>query len=240
MDISSLYLDDGYLFFQLQAQERAIRGDSIDYDILLHEGKQAIINRVTVKGNDKTHDHVIYRQIFTRPGQLFRRSDIIRSNRELASLGVFNPEKINVVPTPNPADGTVDIEYTVEEKANDQIELSGGWGGTRSTQTGIGLIGTLGLTFTNFSTRNFFNKEAWRPLPSGDGQRLSIRAQTNGSFYQSYNFSFTEPWLGGRKPNSLTFSVFHTLFNTGGESKTITDASGKTVSNPKRLTCYLP
>ena len=234
MDISSLYLDDGYLFFQLQAQERAIRGDSIDYDILLHEGKQAIINRVTVKGNDKTHDHVIYRQIFTRPGQLFRRSDIIRSNRELASLGFFNPEKINVVPTPNPADGTVDIEYTVEEKANDQIELSGGWGGTRSTQTGIGLIGTLGLTFTNFSTRNFFNKEAWRPLPSGDGQRLSIRAQTNGSFYQSYNFSFTEPWLGGRKPNSLTFSVFHTLFNTGGESKTITDASGITVSNPKR------
>lgn len=234
-DISSLYLDDGYLFFQLQAQERAIRGDSIDYDILLHEGKQAIINRVTVKGNDKTHDHVIYRQIFTRPGQLFRRSDIIRSNRELASLGFFNPEKINVVPTPNPADGTVDIEYTVEEKANDQIELSGGWGGTRSTQTGIGLIGTLGLTFTNFSTRNFFNREAWRPLPSGDGQRLSIRAQTNGSFYQSYNFSFTEPWLGGKKPNALTFSIFHTLFNTGGQSKTITDTStGKTILNPKR------
>ena len=220
-DISSLYMDDGYLFFNLTPQESNIHNDTIDYDIIIYEGKQATINKVTVKGNDKTNDHVIYREIRTRPGQLFRRSDIIRTQRELSQLSFFNPEKMNVVPTPNPADGTVDIEYTVEEKPSDQIELSGGYGGRRNTMMGgiqgggVGIIGTLGVTFNNFSVRNFLKKEAWRPLPSGDGQRLSIRAQTNGRFYQSYNFSFTEPWLGGKKPNSLTFSSFHSLFSNG-------------------------
>lgn len=221
-DVSSLYMDDGYLFFNLTPQESRIHNDTIDYDIIVYEGKQAIINKVTVKGNDKTNDHVIFREIRTRPGQLFRRSDIIRTQRELSQLTFFNPEKMNVVPTPNPADGTVDIEYTVEEKPSDQIELSGGYGGRRNTfmgtgtmMGGVGLIGTLGVTFNNFSVKNFFKKEAWRPLPSGDGQRLSIRGQTNGQFFQSYNFSFTEPWLGGKKPNSLTFSFFHTLFSNG-------------------------
>ncbi len=224
-DISSLYMDDGYLFFQVNPQESNIHNDTIDFDILMYEGKQATINKVTIKGNDKTNDHVVYREIRTKPGQLFRRSDIIRTQRELSQLGYFDPEKLNVVPTPNPADGTVDIEYTVEEKPSDQIELSGGWGGRSNyaTQTqgqpsragGIGIIGTLGVTFNNFSARNIFNKAAWRPLPSGDGQRLSVRAQTNGVYYQSYNFSFTEPWLGGKKPNSLTFSAFHTLFSNG-------------------------
>jgi outer membrane protein insertion porin family len=236
-DVSSLYMDDGYLFFQVNPQESNVHNDTIDFDILMYEGKQATINKVTVKGNDKTNDHVVYREIRTRPGQLFRRSDIIRTQRELAQLGYFDPEKLNVVPTPNAADGTVDIEYTVEEKPSDQIELSGGWGGRNSVGSqgggGIGIIGTLGVTFNNFSARNMFKKEAWRPLPSGDGQRLSIRAQTNGIYYQSYNFSFTEPWLGGKKPNSLTVSAFHSFFNQNGASKYVNNGNGKVI-NPNR------
>ena len=237
-DVSSLYLDDGYLFFQVNQQESNVHNDTIDFDVLMYEGKQATINKVTIKGNDKTNDHVIYREIRTRPGQLFRRSDIIRTNRELSQLGYFDPEKLNVVPTPNAADGTVDIEYTVEEKPSDQIELSGGWGGRSyiagtSNQNGLGVIGTLGLTFNNFSTRNMFKRSAWRPLPSGDGQRLSIRAQTNGIYYQSYNFSFTEPWLGGKKPNALSVSIFHTLLNSSGQSKYVTTNGVKSL-NPSR------
>jgi outer membrane protein insertion porin family len=235
MDISSLYMDDGYLFFNIQPVESRINNDTIDFDIFIYEGKQAKINRVSVKGNEKTSDRVIYREIRSRPGQLFRRSDIIRTQRELAQLNYFDPEKMNVVPKPNPAEGSVDIEYTLEEKPNDQLELSGGWGGSRrsfnSASGGLGLIGTLGVSFNNFSTRNFFKKDAWRPLPTGDGQRLSIRAQTNGIFYQSYNFSFTEPWLGGRKPNSLTFSLFHTLFSNG-ERKYLNKKEN--IKNPNR------
>jgi outer membrane protein insertion porin family len=224
-DISSLYMDDGYLFFQVNAVESNIHNDTIDFDIQMFEGKQATINKVTVKGNDKTNDHVIYREIRTRPGSLFKRSEIMRTNRQLAQLGYFDPEKLDVRPTPNPADGTVDIEYIVEEKPNDQIQLSGGWGGNR-------LIGTLGVTFNNFSTKNFFKKEAWRPLPTGDGQRLSIQAQTNGIYYQSYNISFTEPWLGGKKPNSLTVSAFHSSFSNGIKKKIKVD--DVKVPNPER------
>jgi outer membrane protein insertion porin family len=234
-DISSLYMDDGYLFFQVQPQESNVNNDTIDFDVMMYEGKQAIINKVTVKGNDKTNDHVIFREIRTRPGQLFRRSDIIRTQRELSQLGYFDPEKMNVTPKPNPADGTVDIEYAVEEKPSDQVELSGGWGGRNniSGQNSIGIIGTLGVTFNNFSAKNFFKKDSWRPLPSGDGQRLSVRAQTNGIYYQSYNFSFSEPWLGGKKPNSLTVSGFHSLFNSTGARKYIKTDAGK-VLNPER------
>lgn len=234
-DVSSLYLDDGYLFFQIHEQESNIHGDTIDFDVMMYEGKQATINKVTIRGNDKTNDHVIYREIFTKPGQLFRRSEIIRTNRQLAMLGFFDPEKLDVIPTPNPADGTVDIEYVVEEKPSDQVELSGGWGGRNyiGGQRGLGVIGTLGVTFNNFSTRNFFKRSAWRPLPAGDGQKLMLRAQTNGIFYQSYNFSFTEPWLGGKKPNSLSVSAYHTLFNPTGQSKYVSDAGSK-VLNTRR------
>jgi outer membrane protein insertion porin family len=228
-DISSLYMDDGYLFFNVTPQEVNVHNDTIDLDIHLYEGKQATINRVTVLGNAKTNDHVIYREIRTRPGQLFRRSDIIRTQRELSQLGYFDPEKLSVTPTPNPADGTVDIEYRVEEKPSDQIELSGGWGGGR-------VVGTLGLSFNNFSMRNIFKPSAWSPLPTGDGQKFSIRAQTNGIFYQSYNLSFTEPWLGGKKPNSLSISGFYSMFNSTGAKKYVNDAEGNKILNVNRST----
>jgi len=225
-DVSSLYMDDGYLFFQVTPQEVRVRNDTIDLEIHIYEGKQATINRVTVSGNSKTNDHVIYREIRTRPGQLFRRSDIMRTQRELSQLGYFDPEKMNVIPTPNAADGTVDIEYKVEEKPSDQVELSGGWGGGQ-------LVGTLGVSFNNFSMRNIFKPEAWSPLPTGDGQKFSIRGQTSGRYYQSYNLSFTEPWLGGKKPNSLTYSLFYSNF-TNGEKKYSTDADGMRIKNPLR------
>ena len=203
IDVSSLYLDDGYLFFNLNPVERRVENDSIDLEIRIFEGKQATINRVTIRGNNRTNDHVIMREIRTRPGQLFSRSDIIRSQREITQLGYFDQETIDIVPRPNPADGTVDIEYIVEETSSDQIELSGGWGANR-------IIGTIGLTFNNFSTRNILRKEAWRPLPTGDGQRLSVRAQTYGRGYVSYNLSFSEPWLGGKKPNNFSISLYQT------------------------------
>lgn len=224
-DVSSLYMDDGYLFFQVNPVEVAVENDSIDLQVQIYEGKQAIINRVTVVGNSKTNDHVIMREIRSRPGQLFRRSDVMRTQRELGMLGYFDPEKLGVTPKPNPADGTVDIEYKVEEKPSDQIELSGGWGAGR-------LVGTLGVTFNNFSAKNFFKKGAWRPLPAGDGQKLSIRAQSTGVWFQSYNFSFTEPWLGGKKPNSLSVAAYHNIQNFSG-IKRYTKIDNERVINPK-------
>lgn len=205
LDVSSLYLDDGYLFFQAVPVEVLVENDSIDLEIRIREGKQARINKVTIKGNTKTNDHVIIREIRTKPGELFSRSDIIRTVRELAQLKYFNQETLNPVPKPNPVDGTVDIEYEVEEASADQIELSGGWGYGR-------VIGTLGVSFNNFSAKNFFKKNAWRPVPSGDGQKLSLRIQSYGIGYFSYSASFTEPWLGGKKPNSLSVTYFHSIY----------------------------
>ncbi len=225
-DISSLYMDEGYLFFNITPVEAMVSGDSIDLEMRIFEGKQATINKISIVGNTKTNDHVILREIRTKPGQLFRRSDIIRTQRELSQLGYFNPEKMNVVPTPNPANGTVDIEYTVEEKPSDQIELSGGYGAGR-------VVGTLGVSFNNFSGKNFFKKDAWRPLPSGDGQRLSVRAQSNGLYFQSYNISFTEPWLGGKKPNALSVTAYYSV-QTNGQTKKITDSNGDRILNPLR------
>ncbi|MFN7119727.1 MAG: outer membrane protein assembly factor BamA [Saprospiraceae bacterium] len=208
-DVSSLYMDNGYLFFQVDPVEVAVSEDSIDLELRIFEGPQATIDRVALQGNDRTHEHVVRRELRTLPGEKFSRSDIIRSQREITNLGYFNPEALGINTPVNPDRGTVDIEYKVEEKPSDQLELSAGWGGQSR------VIGTLGVSFNNFSLRNFFKKEAWRPLPQGDGQRLSLRAQTNGSFFQSYNISFTEPWLGGRKPNSFTVAGFYNRFNYG-------------------------
>ena len=209
-DVSTLYMDNGYLFFRVDPIEVAVIGDSIDLEIRIFEGPQATIDKVVINGNDRTHEHVIRRELRTRPGDKFSRSDIIRSQREIINLGYFNPESLGINTPVNPSRGTVDIEYTVEEKPSDQLELSAGWGGI-----GRGVIGTLGVSFNNFSLRNIFNREAWSPLPQGDGQRLSLRAQTNGRFFQSYNMSFTEPWLGGKKPNAFTLAAFYTQFTNG-------------------------
>lgn len=209
-DVTSQYMDNGYLFFQVVPTEVSITNDSVDLEIRIYEGPQATINNVTITGNDRTHEEVIRRELRTKPGQKFSRSDIIRSQRQITNLGYFDPEQLGINTPVNPQNGTVDIEYSVVEKSSDQLELSAGWGGL-----GRGVIGTLGVTFNNFSLRNLGKKETWSPLPQGDGQRLSLRGQTNGQFYQAYNFSFTEPWLGGKKPNSFTLAAYHTRFYNG-------------------------
>lgn len=230
-DIASLYLDDGYLFFNVDQQEKQVYNDTIDMDLILREGPQATIDRIIVRGNEKTNDKVILREIRTKPGQKFSRSEIIRTNRELSQLGYFDPEKIGVNPKPDPVKGTVDIEYTVIERPSDQIELSGGFGGGRA-------VGTLGLSLTNLSMKNAL-KGKFDPLPTGDGQKLSIRAQTNGLYYQSYSLSFSEPWLGGKKPNYFTASIFRTTqsngYEKGNSNRTSIEINGASVSLGKRL-----
>ncbi len=227
-DISSLYMDDGYLFFQVNPVEVSVRTDTIDLEIQIYEGQQARINEVTIKGNTKTNDYVVLREIRTKPGELFSRSDIIRSQRELSVLGYFDAEQLQVNPKPNQADGTVDIEYGVVESPSDQIELSGGFGGGS-------IVGTLGVSFNNFALSNMFKKDAWRPVPAGDGQRLSIRAQSNGFFYQSYNMSFTEPWLGGKKPNSFSVTAYRSIQSNARKFLTdSTNSDGKKALNPNR------
>lgn len=232
IDISTLYLDDGYLFFQVIPVEVRVENDTIDLEMRIREGKQATINKVIVKGNTRTNDHVVIRELRTRPGQLFSRSDIIRTTRELAQLRYFDPEKIVPNPIPNANAGTVDIEYNVEETSSDQIELSGGWGYGR-------VVGTLGLSFNNFSARKLFQPSAWRPIPSGDGQKLSLRMQSYGKGYISYSASFTEPWLGGKKPNSFSVSYYHSLYSNGvaksNESYAAFKIDGLTFMLGKRL-----
>ncbi len=199
--VGNLYMDNGYLFFNITPVEMKIENDSVDIELRLYEGDKARINKIIIRGNDRTNDNVIRREIRTRPGALFSKSDIIRSVRELAQLGHFDPEQIAPVPIPNRSNGTVDIEYSLVERGNDRVEISGGWG--RGT-----FVGSLGFSFNNFSVHNIFEKSSWRPLPTGDGQSLSIRAQSSGSGYQNYSISFVEPWLGGKKPNSLTVSLY--------------------------------
>ena len=206
-DITGLYMDDGYLFFNIRPVEVAIEGDSIDIEMRIYEGAQATIRNVIITGNDRTNEHVIRRELRTLPGQKFSRSNIIRDQQQLSQLGYFDPELINIVPIPNPVDNTVDINYNLVEKPSDQIELSGGWGGI------YGFVGTVGLTFNNFSLKNIPHFDKWRPLPVGDGQKLSIRAQANGRQFQSYTLMFSEPWLGGKKPTSLTVSLNSSIQN---------------------------
>jgi len=203
-DVSSIYLDDGYLTFNVDPVQKRVHGDSIDVEMRLYEGPQYTIDKVILKGNDITNDAVVMREIRSKPGEKFSKTAIVRSTREIAQLGNFDDKKTDVKPQPNPADGTVDLEYIVEEKPSDQVELSGGFGGGR-------IIGTLGLTFNNFSARNLFNLKEWRPLPKGDGEKLSLRGQTNGKAYQSYSFSYSEPWFGGKKRINFGFSAFTSL-----------------------------
>lgn len=204
--VSTMYMDEGYLFFNIQPVETDVSNDSVTLEMRIMEGPQATISAVEILGNDRTNEHVIRRELRTYPGDLFSKTNIMRSMRELAALGYFNPETLGINPIPNVADGTVKLQYTVEEKSSDQLELSAGWG------AGM-FVGTLGLRFANFSIQNLFKKEAWRPIPTGDGQSLSIHWSTNGTQYQSLSLSFVEPWLGGRKPTSLSLSFMYSKYD---------------------------
>jgi outer membrane protein insertion porin family len=230
MNVSSLYLDDGYLFFNATPVEIAANDKKIDLEIRIFEGQQARINKIKVKGNTKTNDHVIMRELRTRPGDLFSQTDIQRSMRELSQMQYFNPEAFDVKVEPDQARNSVDITYIVEEKSSDQIQLQGGWGANR-------IVGQLGLSFNNFSTRNIFKKDKWTPLPSGDGQILSLTASSNGIYYQNYNISFTEPWLGGKKPNSLSISLYKSISSNGqsGDEREAIEITGLTIGLGKRL-----
>jgi len=237
--VNGVYLDNGYLFFQLTPVEVSVENDTIDYEMRMYEGEIAIVNNVIIKGNTRTNEHVIRRELRTLPGDKFSKSELIRTVRELANLGHFDPEQIEPNPIPNQADGSVDIEYRLVERATDQLEVSGGYG------AGM-LVATVGIRFSNFAVSRIFDPKAWRPVPSGDGQTLSLRAQTNGKVYQSYNFSFVEPWFGGKKPNSFSISGYYSKMNRnpyafyGGGGDNIKDeyysVTGFSVGLGKRLT----
>lgn len=230
--VSSLYLDNGYLFSQVLPVESKVEGDSIDLEIRIFEGDQAYLNNVIIAGNTRTNEHVVRRELYTMPGDLFSKKNIIRSVRQVAVLGHFDPEKISPQPLSDVTNGTVDLLYSLEEKANDQFEVSGGWG------AGM-LIGTVGVRFSNFAMKDFFKSGAWKPYPSGDGQSLGIRAQSNGRAFQSYSISFVEPWLGGTKPNTLSVSLSRTLMTNGekknAESRQAMVIDGGSIGFGKRL-----
>lgn len=207
LDVRKQYMDNGYLFFNIMPVELNIEGDSVDVEMRISEGKQATFNNVIINGNSITNEKIARRAVFTRPGYLFSQSDFERSIRELGSIGHFDPERIqseagwNLIPNPN--NNTVDIAYNLEEKPNSQLELSGGWGGNT-------FVGTVGVSFNNFSIKRLFKKHAWRPVPLGDGQNFAIRFQTNGTYYTALSASFMEPWLFGKKPTSLSISTYFT------------------------------
>lgn len=207
-DISKLYRDNGYLFFNLSPVEMNIENDSVDVEMRISEGKPATLNNIIINGNDLTNERVVRRQVFTRPGYLFSQTDFERSIREIASLGQFDPEAISNPETgwslvTNEANNTVDIVYNVTERPSSQLELSGGWGGNT-------FVATVGVSFNNFSSRRMFEKSAWRPVPLGDAQNLALRFQTNGTYYTALTASFVEPWLFGKKPTSFSMSAYYT------------------------------
>lgn len=216
-DITNLYQNNGYLFSNVNAVEVKTENDTINFEVRIVEGPIAYFNKVTVSGNDKTNDRVIYRELRTRPGEKWNKEEVISTIRELGQLGFFDAEAISPdVKNADPVAGTVDVDWKLVEKGSSQIELQGGYGGG-------GFIGTLGLSFNNFSARNIFKKEAYKPLPMGDGQKVSLRAQAS-SFYRTYSLSFSEPWFGGKKPVSFSTSISHSkqfLYNgsTGGVDK---------------------
>jgi outer membrane protein insertion porin family len=237
-DVSSLYQDNGYLFFNIDPVEINVSGDSIDLEMRIFEGPQVTVNSVGIKGNDRTSDHVVMREIRILPGQKFNRSLLVRTIRELSTLGYFDPEKINPDLRPNFESATVDIIFELVERPNDQIELSGGWGGF------FGFVGTVGLVFNNFSIKNIGDFKKWDPLPVGDGQKLSLRVQANGQAFQNYSLSLSEPWFGGNKPNSLSFAFNHSVqrqvdyFNQtpGGGDLGFFKITGVTLGLSKRIT----
>ncbi|WP_370528363.1 outer membrane protein assembly factor [Duncaniella muris] len=201
--IASAYMDNGYLFFDIVPVEKNVRGDSIDLEMRIVEGPQARINNVIINGNDRLYEKVIRRELRVKPGELFSKSDLMRSAREIAQTGHFNPENMDIRPEPNQENGTVDILFNLESKSNDQFEFSMGWG-----QTGI--IGKVAIKFTNFSIKNLFYPNSYKGLvPQGDGQQLTISAQTNARYYQAYSISFLDPWFGGKRPNSLSVSAWY-------------------------------
>lgn len=200
--VSNVYLNDGYLFFTADPVEVEVENDSIALEIRMVEGPQATINRIIINGNDRLYEDIVRRELRTKPGMLFSRDDLVRSIRELAQMGHFDPENMNPRPIPDPENGTVDIEYNLVSKANDQIEFSAGWG-----QTGV--IGKLSLKFTNFSVKNFFNPKTYKGIiPQGEGQTLTLSGQTNGRYYQAYSISFLDPWFGGKRPNTFSVSAY--------------------------------
>lgn len=201
--VANLYMNRGYLFYQLVPIEQNIHGDSIDLEMRMVEGPQARINKVIINGNDRLYEKVVRRELRVKPGELFSKADLMRSAREIAQTGHFDPEKMDIRPEPNRENGTVDILFNLTSKANDQIEISAGWG-----QTGI--IGKIGLKFTNFSIKNLFNPSKFKGIiPQGDGQTFTISAQTNARYYQQYSISFLDPWFGGKRPNSLSVSAYY-------------------------------
>ena len=234
-DLSNLYQNNGYLFSSVTPVEVNADGNEIDLEIRINEGKPAYFNKITVVGNNKTNDHVIYREIRTRPGQLYSKANVFRSLRELGQLGFFDPQLI----TPdfkniNPTTGTVDLEYSLVETGSSTIELQGGYGGG-------GFIGTLGFSFNNFSVKDIFKKEAYKPVPMGDGQRLALRLQAS-RFYTVNSFNFTEPWLGGKRPVQFSVQLSQTkqfMFNpysyTADKSRYF-NISGLSIGIAKRLT----
>ncbi|MFS4484259.1 outer membrane protein assembly factor BamA [Hyunsoonleella sp. 2307UL5-6] len=202
-DIANLYQNNGYLFSSISPVEVSAENNVIDLEIRISEGKPAYFNNVSVIGNDRTNDHVVYRELRTRPGQLYSKADVVRTVRELGQLGFFDAQEIAPdFKNPNPNEGTIDMEFSVKETGSSQIELQGGYGGG-------GFIGTLGLSFNNFSIKDIFNKKAYRPVPMGDGQKLALRLQAS-QFFQTYSFSFSEPWLGGKRPVQFSVSLSHT------------------------------
>jgi len=200
--VSKLYQNRGYLFFNVEPIEVQIEGDSIDFEMRIYEGKPATINEIGIKGNTRVYEHVIRRELRTKPGQLYSQEDIMRSLRELAQMGHFDPEKIKPDILPDPENGTVDINYELETKGSDQIEFSAGWGST-------GVVGSIGLKFSNFAIQNLFRPDTYRIVPQGEGQTLTINGRTNGQSYSSVSLSFLEPWLGGKRPNSLSSSIYY-------------------------------
>ncbi len=214
-DVASLYLDDGYLFFRAEPVEHIVGEDSVDLTIRLFEGPQATIRRLLTEGNDRTRDRVVLREVRTLPGDKFSRSALIRTQREILALGYFDQEKTQIVPLPEPSESVVDLKYLLEERPSDQVFLQGGWGGrirdAYGNPIGGGLILTAGLRFNNFALSRLGNKRAWRPLPTGDGQQLGFQVQINGRGFQNYAINFLDPWFGGKKPNSLGFSLYYSV-----------------------------